>query len=842
MRTPAAIAAIPLLTGAALGLSLSEQLPGSFAFCAAAAALIALLAAAGSIGFDLVQESTLSLTIGLLFAGSSLGATAAAQTYHPPLLAWFESRRDPVQVVLDGVLREDASVTPFGSSVTLDVVRIDDGRLTAKPGVLGGVRLTVTGSLAASQSVQWRAGRLLRLTAMLRKPATYLDPGVRDERRALARRGVILVGSVKSAALVEVLALGSMSSEAAGSIRAWTRATLTAAIGPWRPRSAAIAAAILIGDRTGLSEEDSRRLQEAGTYHVIAISGGNIAILTVLLLALTRAARLPPALAAATATVALLFYRLITTSASSVDRAITAAIVYLLARPMDLPAVALNVLGAAAVLGVAASPITLFDPGFILSFGATLAILVSMSLMARRARPQALLRRLARGAGALLVTSVATEVALLPASALFFSRVTFAGLLLNFVAIPLMAVLQIAALAVLVAQPLQYVPVVCAFAAHVAAEGLLESARFVEYAPWLSRDVVTPTWWVMSAYYAALIAALPLGRRLNITARQRPLTGRRARLAAATGCSFSAVLILLGPGWVASARAPAGHAPLRVVFLDVGQGDATVILLPGGRALLVDAGGIPAAAPSPDPTADNAPAFDIGERVVGPALRTFGVRRLDALVITHGDPDHIGGAMSVMRAFRPRAVWEGVPVPPHAGLRALVTIADATATGWRTLQTNDRERFGPVEICVLHPPRPDWERQRVRNEDSVVLDLRIGDVSIILPGDIGREGERAVIPLLRRSRVVVLKAPHHGSATSSTQELLNALRPSVVVFSAGRANRFGHPHPTVVQRYRALGAQIFSTAEDGAVILDTDGKSVEVRGWTGRTSVFSAIY
>ena len=128
-----------------------------------------------------------------------------------------------------------------------------------------------------------------------------------------------------------------MSSEAAGSIRAWTRATLTAAIGPWRPRSAAIAAAILIGDRTGLSEEDSRRLQEAGTYHVIAISGGNIAILTVLLLALTRAARLPPALAAVTATVALLFYRLITTSASSVDRAITAAIVYLLARPMDLP-------------------------------------------------------------------------------------------------------------------------------------------------------------------------------------------------------------------------------------------------------------------------------------------------------------------------------------------------------------------------------------------------------------------------------------------------------------------------------------------------------------------------
>jgi competence protein ComEC len=116
----------------------------------------------------------------------------------------------------------------------------------------------------------------------------------------------------------------------------------------------------------------------------------------------------------------------------------------------------------------------------------------------------------------------------------------------------------------------------------------------------------------------------------------------------------------------------------------------------------------------------------------------------------------------------------------------------------------------------------------------------MGDVSIVLPGDIGREGEAEILRHLRPARSVVLKAPHHGSATSSGAELLEALRPSLVVFSAGRANRFGHPAPSVRARYRALGSTMFSSAEDGAVILDTDGRTVRVRGWTGRQVRFSA--
>jgi competence protein ComEC len=295
----------------------------------------------------------------------------------------------------------------------------------------------------------------------------------------------------------------------------------------------------------------------------------------------------------------------------------------------------------------------------------------------------------------------------------------------------------------------------------------------------------------------------------------------------------SGALMLIGPA-AATRGAPPAPRPgwLRVVVLDVGQGDATLAQLPDGRSLLVDAGGIPAGAP-PDAT-DGPGVFDVGDRVVAPAVRTLGVRRLDTFVLTHPDPDHLGGAVAMLRGFRPRAVWGGVPVPPHRPLALLTQAADAIGAEWRTVQAGDTLRIGPVVLRVLHPPRPGWERQRVRNEDSIVLDLRLGGVSVILPGDIGREGERAILPFLVPSPIAILKAGHHGSATSSTAELLAALRPRIAIFSAGRNNRFGHPAAPVVARFHAMGTTMFSTAADGAVFVETDGREVVVWGWSGR--------
>jgi competence protein ComEC len=139
-----------------------------------------------------------------------------------------------------------------------------------------------------------------------------------------------------------------------------------------------------------------------------------------------------------------------------------------------------------------------------------------------------------------------------------------------------------------------------------------------------------------------------------------------------------------------------------------------------------------------------------------------------------------------------------------------------------------------ISVTALHPDRPDWERQRVRNEDSIVIEVRWRDVSVLFTGDIGRDTERIVARDLQPAALTILKVPHHGSRTSSSAGFLDALRPDIAVFSVGRSNRFGHPAPDVLMRYRDVGATILRTDRDGAISLETDGHSVEVRTFGGR--------
>ena len=145
----------------------------------------------------------------------------------------------------------------------------------------------------------------------------------------------------------------------------------------------------------------------------------------------------------------------------------------------------------------------------------------------------------------------------------------------------------------------------------------------------------------------------------------------------------------------------------------------------------------------------------------------------------------------------------------------------------RVLQRGDRLVHAGVSVRLWQPPVPEWERRNVRNDDSLVIELRYGRVSVVLPGDIGRTVESALSPDIPPAPLRVLKVPHHGSQTSSSAEFITALRPRVAVVSAGRPNRFGHPAPDVVRRYQEAGAMLLHTG-DGAVSLCTDGSSLVI--------------
>jgi competence protein ComEC len=821
---PAVLPTLAIVAGAAAGSFHPSGLVG-----VAGVALMVLAAAAACLTLRRRHTTFLvAVTAAYCAAGAVLAGRAASHAFGSQLRAQHDVGVivRGVAIEIEGRLLEDAAPTDYGASLllTADRIRSAAGWRTTS----GGVRLSVGGSLTREAHAHWRAGRRVRATASLRLPTGYQNPGARDEVAALARRGVALVGSVKSAALVEIVAPGHRLAESAASLRARVREAVFRRLGPEAPTSAAIVTAILIGDRAGLDPAVERRLQDAGTYHVIAISGGNIAVLAALTLALVRSIRAPGRSGPLAAIAALTFYGYVASGGPSVARATLAAVLYLAARALDLrtpPGNALAVTLAAAVL---VSPLDLYDPGLALSFGATLALIVGADRIrvasAFGIRPSGV-RRSCLNLGA---ATVCAEIAVLPLGALAFGRITAAGLALNFVAIPLMAVVQVAGLVLVCADSvLPPVSDLAARAVDLSASTVMASTALLDYAPWLTWRVPPPPWPLVVIYYAAWALVVKWGIRKKVAV---PFS-----VAICTGLAIAAppgTLHTPGTRHLPGTRHPSAHqAPgtrhpepveLIVTILDVGQGDSILVSLPSGRHLLVDAGGAIAST------------FDMGGRVVAPALAALGVRRLHALAFTHPDPDHIGGAQAILRDFAPVEIWEGVPVPRHPGRRDLALEAARRQIGWRTLNAGARLTDGDVEIDVLHPPPPDWERQKTRNDDSLVLDVRLGDVSILLTGDIGRDVERALVPSLRSAAIRILKAAHHGSASSTSGELLRAARPSAVIFTAGRDNRFGHPAAAVIARVLASGAQIFRTDQDGAITISTDGRSVTVTSIGGR--------
>jgi competence protein ComEC len=816
VRSPAVLPTFALAAGIAVGIFLYPR-PVSHTFFLLSATL-GWFGAASALARRWVRVFLAVTAVNYVLLGIALGAKANDEAVHAPLGTLFDRHVAPGEyqlfATIEGTLRADAAMGPSGVSLSLDVDRIvfDGGHRTTS----GGALIGVGGALAPGRISQWRAGRRVRMPAMLRRPAVYLDPGVGDSVRALAWKGTSLVGSTKSGGLIEVLARGSPLSEALAAGRAAVRDAIDLTVAPWSARSSSVVTAILIGDRAGLDEEMQRQLQEAGTYHVIAISGGNIAILAGLCVALLRACRCGPQASAVVTIFILAVYALVIGGGSSVLRATLMAAIYFAGRAADQRGSPVNIAAVSAAVLFYFAPLEIVDAGFALTFGATIGLLVGMPTVWRARRGP---RWISAGA-ALLAASVCVEIALLPVSAFIFSRVTAAGLLLNFAAVPLMTLVQTTGMAaVALVQVSPRGALWAGYAAHLGVRGILASAALVDRWPLMGRMVVRvppPSLWLMAAYYGALALTLMVRARRGRAICAAVVVACGWWIVAAPAFSFPTALI---DGFT---RSTEGRALLRVTFLDVGQGDAAVVQFPGGRTMSIDAGGAAGGT------------FDIGSRVVSPAFWALGVRRLDYLSLSHGDPDHIGGAGALLRDFHPAEVWEGVPVPPHELTNRLKALAARAGVPWRTLQAGDALSIGDVRLTVHHPPPPDWERQKVRNDDSEVLEIRYGGVSVVFTGDIGGDVERSIAASFDRAPIRILKAPHHGSASSSSMDFLRALNPAVAVVSAGRGNPFGHPAPLVLDRYRAIDAAVYRTDLDGAVTVETDGTTVSLRTFTNR--------
>jgi len=489
----------------------------------------------------------------------------------------------------------------------------------------------------------------------------------------------------------------------------------------------------------------------------------------------------------------------------SVIRATVMGVLLLVARLLEREVVAWNSLAAATLGLLLWRPGDLADPGFQLTFAATAAIL-------HLARPfeAGLGGWLPRRIALLAAVSLAAQLGVSPVLALHFNQLSLVGIVANLLVVPLAGLVTM----------LGVLTVLAALASTSLAHLLFQAL-------WLCLLVLR---WTVRGF-----ALLPFAVVHPPTPPLALVVGAFAGLALlpwlGRGRSWRWVGAMVALGCLALAVVPwlTREARLRVVFFDVGQGDATLITTPEGQALLVDTGG-----GGPGRT-------DRGERVILPYLRQAGIRSLTALALTHGDLDHAGGLAGLLRELRVREVWTSAAREAVDG--EVEALLDEAGVRRRALQRGERLWLGRLLVTALNPPEEPLPRSLRgaagdRNNASLVLRLDWGPLSLLLPGDVEQEAEADLAANGLPLRALLLKVPHHGSRSSSTPAFARAVSPRVAVIQAGARNPFGHPVPEVLARYAEEGAAVYRTDRDGAVVLETDGRTLWLRRWRDPATVW----
>ena len=354
--------------------------------------------------------------------------------------------------------------------------------------------------------------------------------------------------------------------------------------------------------------------------------------------------------------------------------------------------------------------------------------------------------------------------------------------------------------------------------------------RLPHYRGWLAA--------VYALYFVALAVVIigfagwnPLRPELIVRSSHRIIS---CRLVATAAVAFAVLLtvVLLHP--LGGAKA---DGLLHIDFLDVGQGDSALITTPDGTTVLIDGGG----RPNIDWNAadDAEPAFErdtgsIGERVVSEYLWSLGLDRVDYILPTHADADHIDGLNDVARNFRVRGAIVARTPADDAEYSRFATTMKEVGVPIERVGAGDALRFGEVAAEVLWPPSSADATQPYRNNDGLVLRVRYRDKTFLFLADIEKEAEAALLKSAADLHTDVVKVAHHGSRTSSIQPLVNATQPSLAIISVGRTSIFGHPNKEVVERWRAIGAQVMTTGEKGTISVVTNGKSLAVSTFVNR--------
>ena len=750
----------------------SPALPGSpTAVAAIGAGIVALLCCRGA-----VRAATLVLVFAVL-VWATVWSSASVRADRWPVSAAAGS----VQVT--GSVCEFARQQPGSWRFLLD----SDAESRAR-GVPARVLVTWYES-AKRPAVAPAPGQRWQLELRLRSPRGLSNPGGFDFERWLFSQRIGATGWVREAGRNERLTANSGAC-AAGDLRALLADRISTAL---EGRAAApYVLGLSVGAYQALPESEWVKLRRTGTIHLISISGFHIALVAgpaagvglVLgwgLLRLGWRCR-PRVIAAWTTVLVASLYGLLAGFSVPTARSILALAVLAVLLTARRVVTGEDLCAATLLAVLLVEPLAPLVPGFWLSF-AGVVVLTGVGAASRFDQLAPPTGRTTTGTVAnavawfrvhawrpvrtLLQIQLAMTIGLAPLLVWFFGQLPASGALANLVAVPVFSLLLLP-LTLLGAAAAAVIPEHAAGVLHLAADSVDLWRQFLTWCAEFPLAV-----WYLPEPGALAIALALAGAILALW--PRPLPGRALAIAMLAGLSGTGSAAVPVGGW-------------RAIVLDVGQGLAVVVQT-AGHTLLYDAG----------------PAFrnsDAGQRVVVPALQALGVRDLDTLLISHADADHRGGAESVLERY-PGADLLGVGVPRHPATPC---------------QAGQRWVWDGVEFAILHP---DPRTVPVNDNASSCL-LRISGPGgrLLLPGDLEAPEERELVARGLPGPADLILAPHHGSRSSSSAELVQNTRPHFVVFATGFANRWGFPSPAVAARWHAAGACLLNTADEGALQFD----------------------
>jgi competence protein ComEC len=736
-------------------------------------------------------------------------------------------------------LRTDSDeIVPAHSILRLNIYRATESD--------HGVNANSDRSADATPTRVFHYGERIRLLAKLRRPRNFRNPGAFDYRGYLSDHGIAALGSAKS---TDVELLPGFCGNKFESWRSRLHQAVIRRVHQlWPPREAALIDAMVIGEDAFIDRDTRADFQRSGTYHVLVVSGMNVSILAFVVFWTLRRLRMPELPSTLVTVGFCVAYALITQVGAPVWRATLMCVVYLGTRLLYRDRAMLNALGAAALALLIFDPRQLFTASFQMTFVCVLTVAgIGIPILQRTSQPYRLAlanwnspgyamylpprvaqfrldvqmiaarlrrfvgeiwsRRLLQGttwfwlrAWELLFISALMQMGLALPMAYYFHRATTIGVPANVLVVPLTQLMMPAALSALlagsIAAPLARIP---ALLTSLAIDGIVGGVHGLGMLRMADLRVPMPSALIIAFAAATLVVALISTRRRAAVV----CLGIAGILASSLALAFVHPSPRIRPG------------VLELTSIDVGEGDCELLITPDGHTLLIDSGG---------PIGPGGSQLDFGEDVVSPYLWTRGISHLDAVAITHGHSDHIGGMISVLKNFHPQELWVGL-LPPSFELENVIATAHALRVKIVRRWENDQFAFGTTHVSVLFPPR-DWPVAiKPQNNDSLVLQVHYRGSSVLLEGDAEKTVERR-IAALHHPQANLLKVGHHGSANATTEELVESAHPQVAVISVGSGNSFHLPRMETLKRLAEAGTRVYRTDLDGAVTFYLDGHSV----------------